>query len=537
VIVDGDQTRIVYNYTDKEDLRFLDYTTAAVSFAPNDPSRVLVIGPGGGAPLALAHLKGSKRIDALADNRQMVELIRKRLAENGGKIYRIPGIRTHFETPRGFLRRTRGMYDLILLPLLDSAGGSGAGLQAAQENYLHTVQSYRSFIRHLKEDGMFSVTVQAKMPPRDGLRIFNIAIVALLQEGLFPPDRLALIRSWETVTLAAKKTPWTNSQLRNIQDFCDSRRFDICYLPGLKIDAVNRFHVLPRPYYYEGARELLGSDRCRYIGNYLFALDAPTDDRPYFNHFIRWRHLPELKRQLKGRMPAFLELGSLLMAIALVQVAVLAGALVFFPLLPKLSALRGVPNKGRVLVYFFLLGMGFMLLEMSFLQKMILYLAHPIYSAAAIIASFLVFAGAGSLWSSRWGRKASSAARAAASFVVVMGLFYLFWLDSWLMLTQSWNLASRFLMTTLTVAPLALAMGQLFPMGLRRVSEAVPGLVPWSWAVNGFASVLATVSAPLLAMSIGFSKLILAALACYLMTGILFPLLPKAGCSRPSYET
>ena len=206
-------------------------------------------------------------------------------------------------------------------------------------------------------------------------------------------------------------------------------------------------------------------------------------------------------------------------------VVLLAGALVFLPLLPKVPGLKGAPNKGRVLLYFFSLGLGFMLLEMGLLQKMILYLAHPIYSAAAVIAGFLVFAGIGSQMSGRWKSRIHLAARGAAIVVAAVGLLYLFLLDAWLSWTQSLALSLRFLVTALTIAPLALAMGHLFPLGLRRVSQTVPALVPWSWAVNGFASVLATASAPLLAMSVGFSRLILAAIACYLLAGALFPFL------------
>jgi len=526
VIVDGDQTHIVYQAADRKDWRFLDFTTAAAAWTLNEPSRILVIGPGGGAPLALAHLKGSREIDALAGNRQMLELIRAGLGRMGGEIYRVSGARVHFEAPRGWLRRTGRKYDLILLPLLDAAG-AGGGLQAAQENYLYTVESLRSFIRHLGNNGIFSVTVRAKTPPRDGLRIFNTAIEALRQEGLSAPDRLALIRSWETVTLLVTKTPLTGSQLQRVHQFAETRGFDLGYLPGLKPGAVNRFHILARPYYYEGTRALLGADRQQYIQDYLFALDAPTDDRPYFNHFIRWRHLPELQRQLQGRMPAFLELGSLLMVTALIQVAMLAGLLIFLPLWPRRAALREAPAKSRVMLYFFLLGAGFMLLEMGFLQKLILYLAHPIYSAAAVIAAFLVFAGIGSHCSGRWRQRASAMACGAAFGTALMGCLYLLGLDPWLALTQSWNLGLRFLVAAVTIAPLALAMGHLFPMGLRRVSEAAPGLVPWSWAVNGLAAVLATAGAPLLAMSVGFSKLILAALACYLAAGVLFWFLPQ----------
>ncbi|MFZ7111174.1 MAG: hypothetical protein ACOWYE_05780 [Desulfatiglandales bacterium] len=521
VIVDGEQTHILYAYEDLEDLRFLDYTTTALPFFLVKAPQTLVIGPGGGAAPALAAMHGSSAIVALADNRQMVDLIRERFAEEGGRIYQISEGRVHFEAPRGYLRRTEAHYDLILIPLLDPAG-PGGGLQAAQENYLYTVESFRTLLQHLKKDGTLCVTVHAKTPPRDGLRLFNTAVEALSREGLSPADRLVLIRSWETVSLLAGKSAWPPGLLHKVREFCNSRGFDLCYLPGLETGEINQYHLLPAPYYYDGARQLLSPERNRYIQNYLFALDAPTDDRPYFNHFIRWRHLPELRRQLKGRIPAFLELGSLMLLTALAQVLFLAGVLVLLPLFSRMPGLRSAPNKGRILVYFFSLGLGFMLLEMGFLQKMILYLSHPIYSAAAVIASFLVFAGVGSRVSGRWKRNIASPARGAACVVVIVGLLYLFLLDSWLSLTQSWNLSLRFLITALTIAPLALAMGHLFPMGLRRVSEAVPTLVPWSWAVNGFASVLATVSAPLLAMSIGFSRLIVAAMVCYVLAGCLF---------------
>ena len=523
VIVDGDQTHIVYDYARRQDWRFLDYTTAAAAFVPDHRARVLVIDPGGGAPLGLAFLKGSQKIDALAADRRMVDLIRRDLAARGGRIYNIPGVDIHFEAPRGYLRRTKALFDLILVPLLDPAAAGGAGLQAAQENYLYTVESLQAFIRHLASDGLLCLTVRAQTPPRDGLRIFNTAVEALKQRKLSAADRLVLIRSWETVTLLVAKVPWTVKRLQHIREFCNSRGFDLCYFPGIQSSDANLFHILAQPYYYEAAMAILGPKRQQYIDRYLFALDAPTDDRPYFDHFIRWRYLPELKRQLRGRMPAFLELGSLLMVIALVQVALIAAPLMFLPLFPGLSALRGIRRRGRSLSYFFLLGIGFMLLEMSFLQKMILYLAQPIYSAAAVIASFLVFAGIGSQLSVRWAGRANFAVMAAACSVAVIGLLYLFRLDAWLAWSQSWELLPRFVVICLSIAPLACAMGHMFPMALRKIAESDPGLIPWSWAVNGFASVLATVSAPLGAMTMGFSTLILAAVACYLAAGALFP--------------
>src|SRR5262249_8319128 len=67
-----------------------------------------------------------------------------------------------------------------------------------------------------------------------------------------------------------------------------------------------------------------------------------------------------------------------------------------------------------------------------------------------------------------------------------------------------------------------LAPGSLFPrmpLPLKRRSLAVPGaaLVPWAWAVNGFASVAGSVMAVMLAMNVGFHAVLLLAAVCYLL--------------------
>ena len=85
-----------------------------------------------------------------------------------------------------------------------------------------------------------------------------------------------------------------------------------------------------------------------------------------------------------------------------------------------------------------------------------------------------------------------------------------------------------------TIAPLAAAMGHMFPTALRQVSNAFPTLVPWAWAVNGFASVVAVVAAPLLAMSYGFVSLTAAAILCYALAGLLGRALPTAVSHKPA---
>lgn len=220
------------------------------------------------------------------------------------------------------------------------------------------------------------------------------------------------------------------------------------------------------------------------------------------------------------------------MVAALGQAAVLAAVLILLPLAPGIGAMRSARGRPATLGYFLLLGAGFMLLEMSFLQKLILYLAHPIYSAAAVISGFLVFAGLGSQLSRRWAGPVRRVPPAAAVLVVALAAAYLAFLDDWLKLTQSQPIWLRLGISAVTIAPLAVAMGHMFPAGLRQVSSASGVLVPWAWAVNGFASVAAAVAAPLLAMHVGFAALTGAAMACYALAGVVSLRLP--GANRPA---
>ena len=206
-------------------------------------------------------------------------------------------------------------------------------------------------------------------------------------------------------------------------------------------------------------------------------------------------------------------------AAALLQGIAVGLALILLPLTPLSRSLRGVERRLPVLVYFLMLGAGFMLLEIGFLQKLILYLAHPIYAAAAVIAAFLVFSGLGSLAA---GRRAPGRRPIilAALAVVAIGSLTLLVIDGWLALSRGAPLPARLAIACATIAPLAFFMGRLFPAGLALVSRDRPALVPWAWAVNGFASVSATVACPLIAAELGFGAVLMMALGCYLLAGL-----------------
>ena len=98
-----------------------------------------------------------------------------------------------------------------------------------------------------------------------------------------------------------------------------------------------------------------------------------------------------------------------------------------------------------------------------------------------------------------------------------MALLYLLILPPLFRLLVALPDAPKIAIAFLLIAPLAFCMGMPFPLALSRVSACAPGLVPWAWGVNGCASVLSAILATLLAMNIGFTCVMLLAIALYLV--------------------
>ena len=537
LLIDGDTAGAVYNCTQPSQWRFMDFTTGAAPYHLRAKPTVLVIGAGGGADIGLARYHDSPDAIALEMNPQLIRLMTGRLAICGGAIYEAPNVKVVCAEARGYLSRADQTFDLIQLPTTEALGASGAGLYAAQENYLYTVEAFGHMIDHLSDRGILAATRWARTPPRDGLRLFDTAAQALRRRGLDPRQHLAMIRSLMTVTVLAGKAPLTPADTAAIRAFCTERSFDVCYLPDIRLGEVNQFHQLAQPFYFDAAGDLLGSNRPAFLAQYPFAIAAATDDKPYFSHFLNRRTLDFLGGQSGRLARSHLEMGAVLLGAALVQSALLGVVLIVLPLAPGAGMIARTKGAGATLGYFLLIGAAFMLLEMGFLQKLILYLAHPIYAAAVAIGSTLIFAGLGSQLSTRWRSSPKRITTIAAIAVVALGAGYVIGLGPWLQWSQGLAMPLRTLIAAITIAPLAIAMGHLMPVGLRQIGAASPALVPWAWAVNGCASVVATVAAPLMAMTIGFTHMGLIAVGLYAFAGVMGLFLPtthSAGVDRPS---
>ena len=530
LFTDGDGlTPITRAGGDGAALVYLDHLPMALPYRLLKRPRVLVLGAGGGSGVLLARRHGARAIDAVELNPDIVELVRGPFAAFAGGLYDAPDVTVHIAEARHFAATTAERFDLIEVSLLDSFTAASAGVHALNESGLYTVEALAAYVGRLAPGGILAVTRWLKVPPRDGLKLFATAAEALRRHGVDRPGRhLALVRSWNTVTLLVAAAPLGDDAGAAIRRFAAARGFDIGYLPDMATAEANRFNRLPRPYYHEGARALLGDDRQRFIDAYKFDLRPATDDRPYFFHFFKWRLLPELLAAPGGAGLALVEMGTLLLIAALAQAAVAAALLVLLPLAAARRALgrASAAARLRTLVYFAAVGLAFLFVEMALIQRFSHFLGHPIYAVTVVLAAMLVFAGIGSGLARRFersSRRHPPTAVAAAAVAVLIGA-YLGLLPAVLDAAVAGADAVRIAVAVVLIAPLALAMGLPFPLGLRALAAAeLQSLIPWAWGINGCASVLSAIGATMLGIHFGFGAVLLLAALLYLAAALAPP--------------
>jgi hypothetical protein len=525
VFTDGDGLSAITRYDgNRQSLAHLDQLTSALPYHLRPVERGLVLGAGGGGDVLQALYHGAENIDAVELNPQFARLVTTDYADFAGHIYDSPNVTLHIGEARSFTTGSPGNYDLIQISLLDSFSASASGQFALSENHLYTTEALKEFVQQLAPGGFLSITRWIKVPPRDMLKLFATAIDALHESGIEDPgQQLILVRGWQTGTLLIKNGHISKEDIENVRTFCNARSFDVSWYPGITAGESNRYNRLRNDWFHDAARALLGDEREQFLDEYKFNLQPARDDRPYFFHYFKWRTLPEVL-QLRERGGASLaDTGYLVLTATLAQAIIASVLLILLPIWVY-QRRRGLKKtrvrRTSVVAYFFILGLAFLFIEIAFIQKLLLFLHHPLYAIAVVLSSFLVFSGFGSAWSGRAVTDSDSSRLLvrAVTGITVLGTTYLLLLDPLLAQLAMLPDALRILISVALIAPLAFCMGMPFPLGLRRLAGLAPDLIPWAWSINGCASVISAVLATLLAIHAGFAVVIATALALYALT-------------------
>jgi hypothetical protein len=164
--------------------------------------------------------------------------------------------------------------------------------------------------------------------------------------------------------------------------------------------------------------------------------------------------------------------------------------------------------------------MGYMFIEIAFIQKLILTLDHPSYSLSIVISSLLLASGLGSYFSHLIQPGGRGHILVLTTIAVLSPLYA--GSSSWIQMLLVLPFNLRIITTLMIIAPIGLLMGMPFPLGVKMLTKANEKLVPLVWVGNGCASVIGSILSIIIALFFGFSKIFLIAGIIYLSSLLIF---------------
>src|SRR6266704_1524158 len=399
IVIDADASTYIMN-ADLRQWRVTEWERNLMS-APPAVVNVLrphgdyaIIGPGGGVDVLRAVANGSQSVTGIEINPIIANTImRGRYADYAQHLYERPDVHIRVTDGRSFIRNSKQLFDVVQMTLVDTWASTAAGAFALSENNLYTVEAFREYFEHLKPDGMIVITRWEFQQPREALRVVAVATEALHRLGVANPARNFIVASQGTldedgipVVVLAKKTPFTPEEEQAVQaHFQRYRQLTPLYLPSQPV--FNAFFDL-----------IASNDPYSFARQYAYNVSPVSDNAPFFFFTLKAGQILEEKGLQQG-VDWKVNLGVLVLLLVLVISVVAVLAFLVLPL-----ALRGGRRRHSPLplLYFVAVGLGYILVEIAFIQRFVLFLGHPTYALTVVIFLLMISSGAGSLFSRTW---------------------------------------------------------------------------------------------------------------------------------------
>jgi spermidine synthase len=533
---------------------------------------VFIVQLGGGISTDVALVAGAKSVTVAEDNPEIRRALTRakpitRLTGNPLEDKRVTLVPY---AGRLYVAGQKNRYDVIDLSLADSTGLSRAGGFAIVEKYNYTTQTLRDYMTALKPDGILAVTLWNKEDlPKSIPKFFATAVKAAWQQNDGKvKDKFFILHTYlSTMTLLYKKDGFTADEVEKLKAWSDDMSYEVLYYPGATFDmsqgpAIFRGYrasyfdipgfkngkpvapdqaapkasakpahaddptpapkAPPRPLLtwgnlYKLILAHLMNGQFDYVQqHYVFDTRPLTNNRPYFAGYIKPLEIPNFLDQLDAVSSQW---GYLLLWATLIIAGIFGFMLMMIPVIWGWRTIFSrQPGKIGIFIYFFALGLGYIVVEVGLIGKFLVALANPTISASVLITSMLFFSGLGSLTSGRYierCRKVMPRIFVAIAALLALGAFVF---DPILGVIGEWPYVLRVATCILLVAPVAFLMGFPFPTGMGMLSKlGKERFFLWAWGINGTFSVVGAVAVPIVNVIFGQQVLILAAAAAYLL--------------------
>ncbi len=508
------QTPITEFSGDFKDLDFLKYDVTNFVYHLKQAPRVFIVGFGGGRDLLSALSFGAKSVTAADINPDIIGTVNGRFGDFSGHLDRDKRVTFAAEDARSFITRYPEPLDVIQISVIDTGVASGSGALALTENSLYTVEAWITFLKRLAPDGIISCTRwYAPKRPGEIERLVAVARVALVRLGVSDPRR-------HIVVVSANDSDETGNQRPAAAVLVSPQPFSDAVLEAVSQTASQlKFEVLLSPLKAETkALEAVGSgtaDGGRAVGTFV-NLTPPTDDSPFFFYMLRPLDLLLHPDETPATSGSYVK-AEFILAQLLIIVVLLTTLCILFPLWSAEDRVA-LQSGWSHLLYFCAIGFGYIFVEISQMQRLIIFLGHPTYSVTVVLFTLLLASGIGSLATQKVPDQVlvKSMAMRLGVLLTLMAIYFVA-APALLEHYQSSDTTIRVVCAACLLFPLGFFMGMAFPLGFRLADNRFPSLKSWLWGVNGAASVCGSVLSVTVAIGAGLSAAYALGFVCYLV--------------------
>jgi SAM-dependent methyltransferase len=519
--IDADAgTVITRNDGDVSKLSYLKDDVINSAYLVQPSQDVAVVGVGGGRDVLSALYFGAKHIHGIEINPAIFEVLTDKFADFSGHLDRQPGVSLVNAEARSYINHSSDRYDLVQISLIDTWAATAAGGLTLTENRLYTVEAWGDFYQSLKPGGMLSVSRWYEPNDHRGefYRLVAIAAEALQRRGVSAADlvnHVIALNVGGIVTVITRPDAFTPAQWQGARARLQAQDFKILLAPDVSFD-------------YVTSTILSGNADAAFFASLPQNVSPSTDDNPFFFYTSRFTDFFSKSRSTLS----YNNNAAINMTLALIVTALLA--CLYYIVAPFIRLARRTPPSVLTppVAYFCAIGMGFMLIEISQMQRLMVFLGHPVYGLSVVLFTILLFSGIGSTTvGAHLPRPGAVVARVAALLTTLAVAGFLTpLLTTW---ARSEATDMRILLSVLLLAPPAFCMGMMFPLGLsiwRRQSE----LLPFYWSANGITSMLASVLGMALSIEFGIAMTYMLGICFYVVCALMMVWSHWASRSRVS---
>ena len=506
--IDGSASTPITNFDgDFSKLQYLKYDLTNLVYYLRPDASVLVLGAGGGRDVLSALSFGAKSVRAVEMNADIIKALNQRFGDFSGHLDRIPGVRFVNAEGRSYVASSKENFDIIQVSLIDTWAATAAGAFILSEHSLYTVEAWKDFLSHLSKQGIlsFSYWYTPEKFPAVIYRMVSLANTSLQEMGVKNPrEHIIIVRHIYKLhlstfpegvaTILISRDPFSSQDIAKIKTLCEEMNFEMVLGPDFSLNPV--FEAVASGKTLEQFPEFS-----------LLNIKPTRDDSPFFFYALKFQNAfkPGIWKAIEktsgvGPPLTIFILGALLI--------ITLGLTFLFILVPLALTADKSSLRGSLwfFVFFIAIGFGFMLIEISQMQRLIIFLGHPTYGLSVVLFTILISSGIGSFLTGKLKDQMLKKYGVILLIILLILLIIFGFISPYLVrFFRSSETMLRIFIAGAMLFPVGIFMGMPFPLGIRIASQKSPSLTPWLWGINGAISVCASVIAVVIALNFSLS--------------------------------